>query len=303
MKKFSTLRYTAGMLSLCLAFTLASCDDEEDFMPGALTAEGAIGAYFNSSNTTSFILTPQDGSIELTVSRRDTDSAAIVPITMTNGDATAIQVPESIAFAAGDSTQTLTIGLKGLTEKVSYGFKLAIGESAADHYAKLDGTTTYSGSIIVSQWKMLKDSVSFYYNQNDNLPKTTSELWQLDGINMFYVTDFMGSGAKMYFSIRNTGFDPDSTATWYGELVPSNSEGITTLDYGTYSMYYVWLGLDDYGYSIYNWTMGDTNITNLGWYVGSDYSYFYYSKNYLYLSGYVTSNKFTGYADIYGVWQ
>ncbi len=302
MKKYSFLKYTTGIFGLCLAFTLTSCSDDDDYAPGNPTAEGAVGAYFDSSNTTMFVLTPQDESIELTISRNDATKATVVPITVVSEDTTAIQVPESVTFAAGDSTQTLTIGVKGLTEKKEYGFKLAIGESEADHYAVQDGTTMFNGSVIVSQWKQLKSNVSFYYNENDKLPKTTSELWQLDGVNKFYFTDFLGSGAKMYFSIKNSKFDPDDNKTWKGELVASSSEGIATLDYGTYSMYYVWLGYDSYGSSIYNWKVGSTNIDSFGWYVGSDYSYFDYSTRYVLLSGYIASDVFTNYAVVYGVW-
>ncbi len=308
MKKFSFPRYAAGMLSVCLAFNLASCSDDDDYSAGKPTQAGAVGAYFDSSNTTSFVLTPEDETIGLTVSRTKTDTACVVPISMVSGDVEAIQVPESLSFAAGDSVQTLTIGINGLTKKKTYNFKLAIGESAADHYsATQNGTTVYSGSVIVSQWKQLKDNVKFYYYMNDKLPENTSELWQLDGVNNFYFTNFMGSGESMYFSISGgSGMNLDDMKTLTGEIVPFNGKGAATFDYSTYKMHYVWLGLDENGYDIYNWSVGDTNISSFGWYGGYDYaadSWIDCSQNYVYLKGYINSAKVTGYVDVYGVWN
>lgn len=311
MKKNSLIRYAAGILSVCLAFTLSSCSSDDDYTPGAPTAEGAIGAYFDSSNSTSFVLTPEEESIQLTVSRKNADDAAVVPINIVSEDTTAIQVPESIEFAAGDSTQTLTIGVKGLNTKKTYNFKLAIGESAADHYAIQDGTTIYSGSVIVSQWKQIKDSMRFYFYGNDNLPEAKSEMWQLDGVNQFYITNFMGTGVSMYFSIDDTHaedvtFNADDESTWVGEIIPVNGKGAATFDYSTYKMHYVWLGVDSNGSDIYNWRIGDTSIDYFDWYGSYDYytySWIDCSQNYIYLYGYISSNKYTGYAQVYGVWK
>ncbi len=308
MKKFPFPAYMTGIFGLCLTFALSSCSDSDGYGPGALTPEGVVGAYFDSNNTTEFILTPQEESIELTISRKDTSEAAVVPITVVSKDTAAIQVPESVAFAAGDSTQTLTIGIKGLNEKKEYAFKLAIGESAADHYTQQNGTTTFKGSVIVSQWKKLKDEVSFSYYQNDNLPETESEFWQLDGINRFYFSDFLGSGTKMIFSIKSSDFNPDVDSTWVGEIVPSQSEGVVTFDYSTYKMHYVTLGMDDAGEYVYNWSVDNVAISSFGWYGGYDYSSSSWfnlkdSTKKVYLSGYIESDKYTGYVKVYGNWE
>lgn len=76
--KISILKYIAGIMSVCLAFTLASCSDDDNYSPGKPTAEGAVGAYFNSDNTTDFVLEPEDSVIELSVSRKDTTVASAI---------------------------------------------------------------------------------------------------------------------------------------------------------------------------------------------------------------------------------
>ncbi len=312
MKKFSFPAYMTGIFGLCLTFALSSCSDSNGYGPGALTPDGVVGAYFTSDNSTEFILTPQVENIQLTISRKDASQAAVVPITVVSKDTAAIQIPESVAFAAGDSVQVLNIGIKGLNEKKEYGFKLAIGESAADHYTQQNGTTMFKGSVIVSQWKKLKDKVTFGFYLNDKktdkLPETESEFWQLDGINRFYFTDFLGSGTKMTFSIKSSDFNPDVDSTWVGEIVPSQSEGVVTYDYTTYKMHYVTLGFDNAGDYVYNWSVGGVNVTSFGWYGGYDYntsSWFNYNDTIkkVDLSGYIDSDKYTGYARVYGNWK
>ncbi len=308
MKKFSFLRYTAGILSVCLAFTLASCgdDNDNDYTPGAPTAEGAVGAYFDSSNSKSFILEPEDESVEVSVSRKDTTGAAVVPITLVSCDTAAITVPDKVEFQAGEKTKTLTISTKNLNHKKEYGFKLAIGESAADHYAIQDGATTYSSTVVVSQWEKVKEGLKFYYKGNDRMPVTYSDLYQLDGVNQFYLTNFMGSGVSMYFSISSKTLKVDNPETWAGELVPVNGKGAAVYDYGYYKMNYVWLGSDDNGADIFNWSVDGVNINYFDWYGGYDYaadSYINYSQNYIYLNGYVSSDVTENYVEVYGSWE
>ncbi len=232
MKKLSFLQYTAGILSVCLAFALASCGDDDNYTPGEPTAEGAVGAYFDSSNKTSFTLTPEDESIELTVSRNDTKSAAVVPITATGEAAEVMQVPESLSFAAGEETQTLVIGVKDIEAKKFYSLTLAIGESQADHYAVQNGATSFSCSVSKSQWIKLKENIRFYYySPYQALPDCYSELWQLEGMNKFYFTNFLGSAANMYFTLSGSGIDFNDESTLTGEIVPSYGEGAVTYDY------------------------------------------------------------------------
>lgn len=304
MKKFSFLRYTAGILGVCLAISLSSCSSDDDYKPGAQTAEGAVGAYFDSSNNSTFIMTPSDESLELTVSRKDTASAADVPITLVSGDSTIIKVPSKLSFAAGEQTKTLTIATKGLVNKTQYKFKLAIGDSAADHYSKLDGTTVYSGNIVVSQWVKEKE-VSFYYVDHEDLPTNQSDLYHLEGFNQFYLTNFMGTGQSMYFTISSDTLRVDTQSTWTGEIVPMEGKGATTYDYSTYKLNYVVAGSDADGNYIYNWTHGGVNIEYFDWYGGynySTYSWIDFKSEYIYLYGYIASDPYEGYAQVYGTW-
>lgn len=305
MKKYSFLKYTAGILGVCLALTFSSCSSDDDYTPGPQTVEGAVAAYFDSSNSSTFIMTPSDESIELTVSRRDTTAAADVPIKMVSGDSATIKVPSKLSFAAGEKTKTLAITTKGLVNKTQYKFTLNIGEAAADHYSKLDGTTSYSGNIVVSQWVKEKANLDFYYDGHQELPANQSDLYHLEGFNQFYLTNFMGTGQPMYFTISSDTLQVDEPDTWTGELVPMEGKGATTYDYSTYKLNYVVAGTAANGDYIYNWTHDGVNIEYFDWYGGynySTYSWIDFKSEYIYLYGYISSDAYEGYATVYGVW-
>lgn len=315
MKKFSFLRYTAGILGICLAFSLTSCGDDDKYTPGAPTAEGSVGAYFDGSNNSSFVLTPEEDSFEIIVSRNDATKACKVPIILVSRDTTAIDVPDTAYFDAGEKIDTLTVNVKNLNLKKVYGFKLAIPESFADHYTMLGGVTTFSGKVVVSQWKKVKENIKFYYYGNDKLPTTYSDMYQLDGVNQFYITDFLGTGESMQFTIDDSNndendpkFDPDKESTWKGELVPINGQGVASFDYSYYKMHYPWHSAED-GSDVYNWSVGDVTINYLFWYGGYSYagdSWIDCSQKYIYLyawlDAFAGSWKYSDYATIYGVW-
>ena len=309
MKKLSFMKYAAGMLGVCLTLALAACSDDDNYTPGEPTAAGAVGAYFDSTNSTDFILTPDQESIELTVSRNKTESAVEVPITATGDAATAVEVPATVSFAAGESTQTLTIGVKGLETKKQYTLNLAIGESQADHYAIQDGTTAFSCTVAVSEWKKLKENIQFYYySPYLGLPSVYSDLWQLDGVNNFYLTNFLGSGTDFYFTLNGTQIDFNDPATFTGEVVPVEGKGATVYDYGDYGykLNYVVTGTDDWGYNIYSWNYEGATVNYFDWYGGYNYktySWLNYSEEYFYFYGYASSSAFEDYAIVYGVWE
>ena len=83
----------------------ASCDDKNDsnYEPGAPTAEGCLGVYFNSSNANERIFQPGEATeIELTVSRLKAESAADVPLTVSADEG--LNVASTASFAVCTSS-------------------------------------------------------------------------------------------------------------------------------------------------------------------------------------------------------
>lgn len=291
--------YAAIAATLLLGF--ASCSDSDDYEPGKPTAEGSVGAYFAADNTTDQVLTADNTSFTLTVSRQNTADAVTVPIVVEYADTSAIQIPSSVSFEAGQSTAEITVQCDGLTLKKQYGFGIAIGDEAADHYAVQDGTATFEGSVIISEWVKLH-KVKFYYSGTEGLPTTYSDLYQLDGVNKFYVTDFLGSGTDLYFTVDGTSFTLDDLATSSGELVPYS--GAETVDYSSYKENYLLTSASD-GYS---WTASGVGYSYFMWYGGYDYNTYSWidfhegSNGYIYMSAYVSTDVTSGYVNLYGVW-
>lgn len=299
--------FTLGTLAVSLAATLSSCSSDDSYSPGEPTQAGAEGAYFSSANGSEFILEPEDSTFQVIVSRKDSTKEADVALHVVYADTTAIQLPEYAHFAAGQKNDTVTVVARNLAQKQKYNFRFAIDEKDADHYSVQDGTTVFDAYVIVSKWVKLKSNVEFYYYRHNELPTTYSDIYMLEGVNKFYITDFMGSGSDFYFTLTPDGatFNANKIEELAGEMVPIDGMGAYAFDYSTYKLNYVYLGQDANGQDVYNWSVGDCNINYLDWYGG--YSYGYYSwidftQKYIYLYGYISSNKFSGLVTIYGTW-
>lgn len=302
MRKLKTLSI------LLAAFVgLASCSDDAntDYQPATPTADGSVRAFFKDT-TSAIVLTPEeDPEFTVTVKRKVAAEAATVPIVVNYVDTTAIHIPSSVSFAAGETEKQVTIDCTGLTVKRQYGFSFSIADEAADHYTVNDeGSSRFEGSIIISQWVKIKENVKFYYSGASGMPVTYSDLYQLDGVNKFYLTDFLGSGANLNFTVGGDSFklaDGSSSAsnlpTGEGELVPAASNVYTEV-YDTYSLYTFYLGTNDAGEDVWNWSVGDFAYDAFYWYGGSSYSYISFDDNYIYMSAYVDTNY-----SLYGVWQ
>lgn len=296
------ISYIYTMLAAVLLVGFTSCSDDDDYQPGKPAAEGNVGAYFASDNAADQVLTAENTSFTLTVSRSNTEEAVTVPINVVYSDTTAIRIPSSVSFEAGQSTAELTVNCDGLALKKQYGYGITIGDEAADHYKVQDGTATFQGTVVVSEWVKLHN-VMFYFSQTDGMPTTYSDLYQLDGVNKFYLSNFLGSDTDLYFSVSGTSFTLDDLNTSEGELVPY--AGAEVEDYGTYKENYLLTSASD-GYS---WSTGGVDFSYLMWYGGYDYNTYSWidfhegSAGYIYMSAYVSSSVTTGYANLYGVWN
>ncbi len=288
---------------------LAACSDDDNYSPGSPVESGAQGAYFTSSNAAEYILEPEDSSFQIVVGRRDSTLAASVALNTVYSDTAAIILPDSAHFDAGQKYDTITVDARGLTPKTKYSFRFAVDKKDADHYSKQDGSTTLDAYVIVSQWKKIHENAEFYYyGLTSKLPTTYSDIYTLEGVNKFYISNFMGSGNDFYFTLTPDGakFNANNIESLCGEMVPVEGMGAYAFDYTTYKLNYVVSGVDENGYYIYNWNVGDVAIDYLDWYGGYNYgpySWIDFSQKYIYLYGYISSSAYTGFVQIYGVWK
>lgn len=143
-----TLKYLfAFALPVLAMVAMSSCSEEE----ASYTPAGAVSGaqvYFHSANATTVDLTSTEGgSFDVIVSRQDTTEALNVALSMVVDEAlqAAFTAPEAIAFAAGESTTTLSVAYDAtLFEAIGYADYKTVVLTIADE----ENTTSYGISSI-----------------------------------------------------------------------------------------------------------------------------------------------------------
>ena len=308
MKKNSISRY-ASLVGVAVAMLLfTACDgDENTYVPGAETPEGCIGVYFEGMQSGTIIATPDEETIAITLKRAKTENAVSVPLIVKSVDTTAIQIPETVEFAAGEAQATVNVGIKDLYAQKIYRFTLAVDEAYADHYTQVNGATQYTASVMVAQWELFKKNAQFFYNGvSVATPVYYSDIYKLSGVNKFYITNFMGSGNDMYFTVGGSTYDENNLSGSSGELQPIGEGGIVVENYPDdgYNYYEITAANgDDY------WETDGFYTYYFEWYGGENYrsrSYIDFSSKYIYLSGYLEAygdDNIQSWCILYGVWQ
>lgn len=306
MKKNSISRY-ASMMGVAVAMLLfTACDgDENTYVPGAETPNGCVGVYFDGQQSGSIIAAPGDESVTLTLKRAKTEDAVSVPLIVKSVDTTAIVIPETVEFAAGAAEATVNVGIKGLYAKKLYHFTLAVDEAYADHYTQVDGATQFTGSVMVAQWELFKKDAQFFYDgASETTPVYYSDIYKLSGVNKFYITNVMGSGNDMYFTVSGN-YNENNLSSSYGELMPIAGGGIVTESYPDEGYNYYTISAangDDY------WETNGFYTYYFGWYGGeyySTWSYIDFAYRYIYLYGYLEAygnDYIQSWCVLYGVW-
>lgn len=293
-------------LLMALVAGLTACTDDAntgDYEGGNQYVANSVQAYFASGNAASFVHESDDEQDTITVARLNTQGAATVPVNIEYVDTAAITIPSSVTFADGESTAPLVVSIKGLEKKREYGFKVSIPEEyAANPYVEKDGTNSYEASEIISTWVLVKDQVKIYAQGESGFPTFYSQMYQLEGVNKFYLTDFMGTGTRLDFTI-NGSFNAKDVDQSSGELVPSGDLIYSYTDSYGYKNYYLYFGTDAAGEDVWNWKASGTSFEYFYWYGGEDYSYIDFTENYFILVAYSSADTFTeGYKYVYGVW-
>lgn len=291
MKKI--LYYLLPAASLLAA---AGCGDADDWTPGPEPAEDCMAVYFGSGNTSEYILTPDDPTrIELEVFRRDADRAASVPLVIVHKD-DVFQIPQTVEFAAGETSSLLEISFPGLEQRTVYSFEIRIDEAYVDHYAMLDGTSLFAGSVLVASWIKIADQAEFYF-QSD-LDVICSDILQLEGQNRYVIENFLGSGLDLTFSVS----EPDS----YGSCAVYPTSNYVDIDG---SSWHSWELYDDEADDWPEFTPpgSDITLTYVSFYGYDDsgfYTYINFDDCFAQFAGWLGyADGWSGYNYIYVYWD
>ncbi len=257
------LKTMLGVLALPL---LTACSDSDDWTPGPQDTDTGVIAYFPLPSQLSYIFdsegAKEDMAIDVVISRQITDQAVSFPVTVI-ANVDGIVAPSSVDFAAGEASTTISVDCSGLPKGQLEKFTLALPADQTDTYG--EGMTTVTYSVINSVWKQMADYARYIYSNSDYsemYPTTYGDIYQLEGTDMFKLTDFFGSGLDVTFkcdSPDNMVFTPLSNALFtddsYGGGWDLYNEAEET--------YPVWVPGDLEGYPA---------ITNFYFYNDIDYS-------------------------------
>lgn len=283
MKNFIFRHFGCIAIACIAGLGTAACDDSDDdsWEPGPAVPEGSMGAYFAEGNTTELITTPEefaaDPTFSITVARPTTEGTASAAIEVVDNEG-GMTVPASVEFADGADRATLTIDYSAVEPYRTHSLKLRIAASDANPYAISEGIDTYTGTVLVSQWVKVAADVEFTFSAIYS--PVRSDIHHLDGVNLFRIDNFIGSGLDLRFSISGaTGFDADDPATWVGDVNPLSN--VYWDEYG-----YWWL-IDEEADDYASWTIGDAAVAYVEFNPASGYNPISFAKGTLLMTAYM----------------
>ena len=137
---------------VCL-FAFSACTEEVEYTPATL--ESANGVYFPSTSQPSIDLKADANTYDVEICRTETSAEEIVKLIVETDDTVgALQIPDSVVFAAGASKANLTINYD--FEKMGYGKEFKVKFAIDPAVASTVGVANYEVIFVVPEpWKSL----------------------------------------------------------------------------------------------------------------------------------------------------
>lgn len=155
MKKF---KFSHLLLAIVGVLAFVSCKHEHaDWTPGAQDA--TMGVYF--PNTSGFVVSASDTSVDIAVARVNTDNAAEVMVNAADTESSDIfTFPSSVSFAAGESEATYTISFDGGALEIgkTYSILVQLSQKEASSYAISEAVFTV---MIPEPWTSMGEGIYF----------------------------------------------------------------------------------------------------------------------------------------------
>lgn len=143
------------------AILMAACSDYVDVEQVSPTpVAGNQGAYFPTTNTTTFELEPTEPTeVSITISRTGTDAATVPVIVETNQD-NVFNVPQTVSFGSGEKEATMKVTFPNAAEGTTYTLKLALdGEQYVNPYGEEMPYMTFNVTRI--KWTPVEDPMIY----------------------------------------------------------------------------------------------------------------------------------------------
>lgn len=177
-----------------VALGLTSCGDDDDWTRGAET--GQYNVAFTAESQANQVLGISDTQFPLTLVRTDASQELTVPLN-SKGTSALLKVPESVTFAAGSSTASITIGLDTAVKAfVNYPLVITIPEQYTHQY---DSTGVYPRiqcTVHKEDWQYVGTGV--YYNWLYE-SEWEQDLEHSDYLGIYRLPDCLADGYNIYF--------------------------------------------------------------------------------------------------------
>lgn len=213
----------AAMLFGLMPVALTSCDDDDNYSPGAEPGVSDKGVYFSSNNANEFVKANGDEkTVTVKVERENTEGELTVPVEVLSKTDNIADVSSQVVFADGEAEAELTVSYTDLDTPPSC--ELKIPDEYTNPYKEKDGFYRYTVSI----YRLNTISTNVTYGCSEGTPDyfdgVTSELVQYEGTNIFILRNVLGSGIDLRFTIGGEGsvFDKAVPTNSYGGIIPLN---------------------------------------------------------------------------------
>jgi len=217
---YAALAFTASLL-------LGACsDNNNDNHIGPQLPEDNPGVYFPLAESYYYEFSGDDiREIPVTVARTKTKGELTVPLSIKAPDAN-LTIPASAVFADGQAQVSFTVDCSGLPAKQLCQFSVSVPDGYSTPYGQ--GSETYEAKVLVlGNWEPIATDVTYKFEDYDFVEiygDATGELLTLEGTGRYKLTNFLGSGLDINFSI--------------GKKVGSNYDFVPLNNYISYEEYY-----------------------------------------------------------------
>ncbi|MEG1403726.1 hypothetical protein [Bacteroides sp.] len=127
-----------SLLTCVIALLCTACEEDITREVSPETNPDASNVYFSSKNTASPVLTIDQSSFDVIVSRKKTDKEISVGLTSAGIHKNLFQVPSSVTFKAGEAEKVITVKTGDIELMKKYPLTIEVEASQTTPYAQQD---------------------------------------------------------------------------------------------------------------------------------------------------------------------
>jgi len=292
MKFFRFAAFAAMALSMLVA---TSCGEDEP-TPDPIVP---IDVFFSADNGDyCYYAAPGTATeVELKLVRTDVEKEAIITIKVNNATS-GISIPESVKFAAGEAETTIKITTPSTGAALDkFDFDISLSGDYVNPSASSDlGTIRCEGTVYI--YEEFDALTSFGYDGDSEfayLGNMSQKVWKLAD-SKFVLKDFLGGGEDLSFKYGSdfTSYGYDINDIDYGN--GDYKYAVEPSDYPGTQYIYFWKdnGTEDGEYKSFYPKGEQRYIPYLVLYLGDNYSTYYVSEKYDYITLCASSVEFYG---------